>query len=314
MHSCAACKNRPMLAAMDIVQHLTTFVCIVDSGSISSAARKLRLSVPMASRHLRALEGELGVALVRRTTRRMDLTPAGIELLPRARKLLAGLDEARQAVRPSKTAAGQLTVSVPVSFGLAKIAPLVPKLLESHPLLSVDVRYDDRVVDLLGDGVDLAIRVGVAAPDSPFVVARRLATYERVVCAAPSFLERRETIEDVEALARTPCLLLGAAQAWDFETVSGPKSVAVSGRMRSNNVLALRDAALSGVGVAVMPRWLVAKDLRARRLLRILEDVTLPTVSVLGLVHGEARHSKNLRLVQDFLAAELPLTLHASAR
>lgn len=300
---------------MDIVQHFTTFVCIVDSGSISSAARKLRLSVPMASRHLRALEAELGVSLVRRTTRRMDLTPAGAELLPRARRLLASLDEARQAVRPGKTATGQVTLSVPVSFGLAKIAPLVPRLLEKHPQLSVDVRYDDRVVDLLGDGVDLALRVGVAAPDSPFVVARRLATYERVVCAAPTFLKRHGTIDDIEALARTPCLLLGASPSrWEFETLSGAKSVTVTGRARSNNVLALRDAALAGVGVAVLPRWLIAEDLRTRRLTRILEGAVLPTVNVLGLVHSEARHSNTLRLVQDFLAAELPHALRETVR
>lgn len=300
---------------MDIVQLLTTFVSIVDSGSISSAARKRRLSVPMASRHLRALEGELGVSLVRRTTRRMDLTPAGTELLPRARRLLAGLDEARQAVRPSKTAVGQLTLSVPVSFGLAKIAPLVPRLLEKHPQLAVDVRYEDRVVDLLGDGVDLALRVGVAAPDSPFLMARRLATYERVVCAAPSFLKRHGAIDEVESLARTPCLILGGAPTrWEFETPSGARSVTVTGRARSNNVLALRDAALAAIGVAVLPKWLIAEDLRARRLVRVLEGAVLPTVSVLGLVHSDARHSNPLRLVQDFFAAALPHALRTSTR
>lgn len=299
---------------MDIVQHLTTFVCIVDSGSISSAARKLRLSVPMASRHLRALERDLGVSLLRRTTRRMDLTHAGSEFLPRARRLLAGLDEARQSVRPSKTAAGLLTLSVPVSFGLANVAPLVPELLEKHPLLSIDVRYDDRVVDLLGDGVDLALRVGVAPPDSPFVVARRLATYERIVCAAPSLLKRYGAIDDVEALLRIPCLLLGASPArWDFETPSGATSVMVTGRVCSNNVLALRSAALAGVGVAVMPAWLVSEDLRKRRLVRILRSTSLPTVSVLGLIHRDARHSNNVRLVQDFLATALPRTLKTTS-
>ncbi len=298
---------------MDIVQHLTTFVCIVDSGSISGAARKLGLSVPMASRHLRALEVELGAPLLRRTTRRMDLTPAGAELLPRARRLLVGLDEARQAVRPGKTAAGHLTVSVPVSFGLAKVAPLVPRLIQKHPLLSVDVRYDDRVVDLLGDGVDFALRVGVAAPDSPFLVARRLASYDRVVCATPSFLKRHGPIDEVETLLRVPCLPLGASPTrWEFETPSGARSVAVSGRLRSNNVLALRDAALQGVGVAVLPGWLIAEDLQARRLVRVLADAALPTVHVLGLVHSEARHSNALRLLQDFLAAELPPMLRSA--
>jgi DNA-binding transcriptional LysR family regulator len=299
--------------AVDLVATLTTFVHIADAGSISRAARALRLSVPMASRHLRALEDELGASLVRRTTRRMDLTEAGAELLPRARRLLADLDEARHAVRPGKLAAGRLTVSVPVSFGLAKLAPLIPKLLAAHPQLSLDVRFEDRIVDLLGDGVDLALRVGVAPPDSPFIVARRLATYERILCAAPSFLKKHGAVKDVEALARTPCVILGASPArWQLETPAGPTSVVVEGRLRSNNMLALRDAALAGLGVVQMPRWLVADDLKSRRLARVLAGAALPAGSVVGLVHADARRSHSLRLVQDFLAAELPRALDAS--
>jgi DNA-binding transcriptional LysR family regulator len=292
--------------AMDVMSVMTTFVCIADSGSISSAARKLRLSVPMASRHLRALERELGVALVRRTTRRMDLTDAGTELLARARRLLRELDEARQAVRPSKLASGLVAISAPVAFGLAHVAPLVPRLLARHPQLSLDIRFDDRVVDLLGDGVDLAVRVGHAPPDSPFVVSRRLATYERIVCAAPSVLKKRGPVTTVEALASAPCVTLGAAPTrWQFETLEGPKTVVVEGRLRTNNMLAVRDAALAGLGIAQLPRWLIVDELESRRLVRILEGATLPMVSVLGLIHADARRSNTLRLVQDFLAAEL---------
>jgi len=294
---------------VDIVLLLASFVRIADSGSISGAARSLRLSVPMASRHLRALEEDLGVALVRRTTRRMDLTDAGAELLPRARRLLRELDEARHAVRPAQEASGLLVISAPVSFGLAQIAPLVPKLLERHPKLSLDMRFDDRVVDLLGEGVDLAVRVGVTPPDSPFLVARRLATYERVLCATPAFLKKHGPVKGVEALASIPCVILGGATRWQFETVEGPKSVMVEGRVRSNNVLALRQAALAGLGVAELPHWLVVGDLKARRLVRILEGVVPARVSVLGLVHVEARRSNALRLVQDFLATELPRAL-----
>ena len=292
---------------MDVVSLMTTFVCIADSGSISSAARTLRISVPMASRHLRALEKELGVALVRRTTRRMDLTDAGTELLPRARRLLRELDEARQAVRPSKLASGLLVISAPVAFGLAQVAPLVPRLLAQHPQLSLDIRFDDRVVDLLGDGVDLAVRVALAPPDSSFVVSRRLATYERIVCAAPSVLKKHGPVTTVEALASAPCVTLGGAPTrWQFETLEGPKAVVVAGRLRTNNMLAVREAALAGLGIAQLPRWLIVDELESKRLVRILEGAALPTVSVLGLIHADARRSNTLRLVQDFLARELP--------
>jgi DNA-binding transcriptional LysR family regulator len=292
---------------------MTTFVRIADSGSISSAARSLRLSVPMASRHLRALEQDLGVALVRRTTRRMDLTEAGAELLGRARRLLREVDETRDAVRPAKGASGLLVVSAPVSFGLAQIAPLVPKLLAKHPRLSLELRFDDRVVDLVGEGVDLALRVGAPPPDSPFVVARKLATYQRVVCATPAFLKKHGPVKTVDSLARVPCVILGAApMRWHFATSAGPQSVNVDGRVRSNNVLALRDAAVAGLGIVQLPQWLVVDELRTRRLVRILDDAILPTVTVLGIVHADARRSTTLRLVQDYLAAVLPRALGRS--
>jgi DNA-binding transcriptional LysR family regulator len=295
---------------VDTLSLMATFVRIADSGSISSAARSLRLSVPMASRHLRALEKELGASLVRRTTRRLDLTEAGVELLPRARRLLREVDEARDAVRPSRGASGLLVVSAPVSFGLAKVAPLVPRLLEAHPRLSLELRFDDRVVDLLGEGVDLALRVGVAPPDSPFLVARRLATYERVLCATPAFLKKHGAIKTVDALAGVACVILGGSPArWHFDTPDGPRSVAVEGRIRSNNVLALRDAALAGLGVVQLPRWLIVDELKRKRLVRILESASVPLVTVLGLVHADARRSSSLRLVQDFLARELPRAL-----
>lgn len=294
---------------MDFVSLLATFVRIADSGSLSKAARSLRLSVPMVSRHLRTLEGELGVPLVRRTTRRMDLTDAGLELLPRARRLLAGVEEAREAVRPGKGARGALTLSVPVSFGLAKVTPLIPKLLAQNPQLSLEVRFEDRAVDLLEEGVDLAIRAGKTAPDSPFIVARSLAQYERILCAAPSFLKRHPVVKP-EALSTVPFLVLaGAGSRVPLETPQGPMNVSVSGPLRSNNMLALHDAAVAGLGVAQLPRWLVRDDLAAGRLVRVLEATALPLVHVLGLVHSDARHAQSLRTLLDYFAAELPRVL-----
>lgn len=298
---------------MDFVSLLGTFVAIADTGSISKAARTVRLSVPMASRHLKALEDQLSVRLVRRTTRRLDLTEAGNALLSRARRILRDVEEAQHAVRPGKSVGGRVVVSAPVSFGLEAVAPLVPKLLEAHPRLAIDLRFDDRPVDLIGEGVDLALRTGLAPPDSPFVVARRLVQYERILCASPSFQKAHRLIRTTDALARVPCLLLGSAspQRWEL-TIDGAESsqsVLVEGRMQSNNVLALRHAALVGLGVAQLPAWLVCADLKARRLVRVLPQATLPVVTVWGLVHADARDSFALRAVQDFLGIELPRVL-----
>ena len=140
-------KDRPTNERAMLLQ-LTTFVRIADAGNISRAARSLGLSVPMASRHLRWLEEELGVPLMRRTTHRLDLTEAGTELVARARVILASVEEAREIVRPGPGVAGHVVVSAPVSFGVHRLSPLLPSLFEKHPRLRVEIRLEDHVVDL----------------------------------------------------------------------------------------------------------------------------------------------------------------------
>ncbi len=292
---------------MDLLQHMRTFVRIADSGNISRAARSLNLSVPMASRHLRALEEDLGVELLRRTTRSLALTDAGAEFLVRSRALLAGVEQAREVVRPGQGVAGRLVVSLPVSFGLAQVLPLFRALLDEHPRLELDLRFEDRIADLLVDGVDLAIRAGVAPPDSPALIARRLATVERVLCASPAFLAKKPALARVQDLARVSCVLQGdAGVRWTFVTDDGPVEIHVEGRLRINNVVAVRDAALGGFGVARLPLWIVDEDLRAKRLVRVLPEASMPRIEIYGLYHRGARSSGPVRATLDFLAAELP--------
>jgi len=286
---------------------MNTFVHIADAGSISKAARRLRLSVAMASRHLRALEDDLGVALIRRTTRALALTEAGTEFLVRSRALLTGAIEARDVVRPGRGVAGVVAISLPVSFGLAQVGPLFPALLDAHPRLKLDLRFEDRMIDLLGDGVDLAIRAGVHPPDSPYVIAKKLATGERAVCASPAFLAKHGRLTTVDALARVPCLVQGTGPTrWSFETPTGPAVVEVDGRVRTTNVIALREAALAGIGVARLPTWIIDEDLRKKRLVRVLDHVTMPIVEVYGMFHVGSKGSAAIRAVLDYLHAELP--------
>ena len=286
---------------------MNTFVRIADAGSISKAAASLRLSVAMASRHLRALEDDLGVELIRRTTRALALTEAGTEFLVRSRALLAGVSEARDAVRPGRGVIGMVSISLPVSFGLAQIGPLFPALLAVHPRLKLDLRFEDRLVDLLGDGVDLAIRAGMLPPDSPFVIARKLATVDRVLCASPAFLAKHGRIATVPALARVPCLVQGPAPTrWSFDLPDGPASVEVDGRVRTSNVIALREAVLAGLGVARLPNWIVDDDLRKKRLVRVLATATMPVIEIYGMFHAGSKGSAAIRAVLDFLHDELP--------
>src|SRR5580700_10568281 len=161
-------------------EQMTTFVRIAEMGSITRAARSLGLSLPMASRHLRWLEKELGAALVHRTTRQLHLTDAGQEFATRARALLLGLDDARQALRPGPSIAGKVVVTAPHALGTYRLSSVMPSLAARHPRLRLELRLEDRAVDLVKDGVDLAIRAATP-PDHASLVARELAAYSRVV-------------------------------------------------------------------------------------------------------------------------------------
>jgi len=286
---------------------MTTFVRIADTGNISRAARALGISVAMASRHLRWLEKDVGVPLMRRTTRRLDLTDAGLDFVIRARAILAGVEEAKNVLRPGRGVAGRVVLSVPPSLGLGQISPLVPALLDNNPRLRLEMRFEDRVIDLLEDGVDVAVRAGRAPPDSPFVVARRLATFERVLCASPQLLAKTGRIDEVAKLAELPCVLHGAAPtAWEFQTADGRESVTVDGRLRTNNLVAVRDAVVAGLGIGWLPSWLAHADLRGRRLKRILDGTTMPAIDVYGLFYPQGRANGAVRAVLDCLASELP--------
>jgi DNA-binding transcriptional LysR family regulator len=290
---------------MDMFQHLKTFVRIAETQNISQAARNLNLSVAMASRHLGALEEHLGVELMRRTTRRTALTPAGEEFLLRARKLLGDLEEAREAVRPGVGAAGLVVMSLPISFGLSQIMPLIAELLEVHPRLQFDVHFDDRVVDLLSAGVDIAIRAGITPPDSPFVMARKLVSFERILCASPSFLEAHAPIYTMLDLVNLPCITSINEVRWKYMTEDGPQSIDVQGRLRTSTMLAKRDAVVAGVGIAMLPGWMVKDELAREKVVQVLPEIKMPKIDVHGLYHQGVRRSQTIRAVLDYLAQGL---------
>jgi DNA-binding transcriptional LysR family regulator len=273
-------------------EQMTTFVRIAEMGSITRAARSLGLSLPMASRHLRWLEQELGTALVHRTTRQLHLTDAG-------------LDDAKQALRPGPSLAGRVVVTAPNALGTYQLSSIIPSIAARHPRLRVELRLDDRAVDLVKEGVDLAIRAA-APPDHASLVARELATYKRVVCAAPSFLARHGAIDSLATLAAAPWVLHGCGPAqWNFETPEGPKSITVDGPLCTNNVVIIRDAILAGVGVGWLPDYVVGEELRDGRLVRLLPEAKLPPIRVYGIMPKQARRTPAVRAVLDILGAGL---------
>lgn len=292
---------------MDLLRHIETFVRVAEAGSLSKAARSRRLSVAMTSRQLRALELHLGVELVHRSTRRMALTERGEALLPRARELLAQADAVVSTSRKARGVSGRLRVSAPASFALPNVAPLFAALLARHPRLELELRFEDHAVDLVGEGIDLALRAGNAPPDSPLLVARKVAVIDRVLCAAPSLLAAHGPIASVAQLPDVPCLVQGSASRWVFETDGDAVTVEVTGRLRTNSVLALREACIAGIGVARLPRWLADEALSDGRLVRLFPEHRLAPADVHGIYHRASRGSDAIRATLDFLVAELPL-------
>src|SRR5258706_1011370 len=284
---------------------MKTFVRIAESGSITRAARSLGPSLPMASRHLRWLEEELGTALVHRTTRQLHLTHAGQEFATRARALLLGLEDAKQALQPGPSLAGRVVVTAPNALGTYQLSSIIPTLATKHPRLRLELRLEDRAVDLVKEGVDLAIRAA-APPDRASLVAKQLATYNRVVCATPSFLKRHGAIDSLSALAAAPCIVHGCGPAvWAFETPEGPKSITVDGPLCTNNVVIIRDAILASVGVAWLPNYVIGEELSDGRLIQLLPEARLPPIRVYGIMPKQARRSTMVRAVLDLVGVTL---------
>nr|WP_276602834.1 LysR family transcriptional regulator [Nannocystis pusilla] len=193
---------------MDLLSQMATFVRIVEGGSLSAAARRLRLSTPAISRQLRALEEELGATLVLRTTRRLTVTEVGRAYYERCVQILREVEEAQTAARRSDAVEGRLVVAASVTFGGLRVAPTLPALFAAHPRLRVDLRLEDRLTDLVGDGVDVAIRATTLLPQaSDALIAVPLSTVPRVAVAAPSYLRRRGEPKEPAALARHDALV-----------------------------------------------------------------------------------------------------------
>ncbi|BCG24722.1 LysR family transcriptional regulator [Pseudomonas tohonis] len=277
---------------MDKLLALKMFVAAVDAKGFSAAARGLGLATSSVTRMVDALEQELGTVLLNRSTRQVTFTEAGAAYYQSARQVLEYLAEADASVMDGgDEPSGPLRVSVPTAFGRRMISPHIGTLLARHPRLELDITLTDEIVDLLGERVDLSIRLGAAAPMDG-VVARTLGEFRRHVVASPAYLAERGTPAQPLELAEHDCLRFnyGAArQVWTFQGPEGEVRVPVRGRMRSNNIEVLREVALAGSAVALLPDWLVDDDIAAGRLLslfpgqRINADDTRSLITALYL-------------------------------
>ncbi len=247
------------------------FVAVAESGSLSAAARALRISPAMVSKRLQKLENRLGVTLVHRTTRRLALTEAGERFRDDLSTILVSLDAAEARVTGARgTPAGPLRVSAPTSFGRLHVAPHLGTFLAAHPAVALTFDLTDGFVDLLGERVDVAIRIASEVPAN--VVAHRLATSRRVLCAAPSYLAAHGVPATVQGLDDHRLLAAAGQMPWRLVAEGRAIQVERDSHVRTNSSEMVRELALGGVGIALRSLWDVGDALRDGRLVRVLPE------------------------------------------
>lgn len=286
---------------------MRTFVRVVEAGNLSAAARALRLSLPAVSRQITALEADLGTALILRTTRKMSVTESGRLFYERALRILRDVEDAHEAVRAARGPHGKVTITVPVTWSLVYLRRLLQMPRARQSCVDLDLHLEDRIVDLIGDGVDLAVRAGVPPPDSANVLATVLQRFRRVPVASPAYLRRNGSPASPDGLSRMDALIqipnASPLDEWRFEKDGIERVVTVRGKLRSNVPHALREAALAGAGVALLPDWLVEPDLAARRLRRLLPGWSTPELCIYVVQRSDLRGSARVRAAIDLLRA-----------
>ncbi|MFS8050525.1 LysR family transcriptional regulator [Rhizobium sp. BR 314] len=244
------------------------FTTAVSAGSLAEAARRLGLAAMVTSRRLASLEASLGVRLLHRTTRSLSLTPEGESFLPFAQAIVENETAALALLHLGVAgAAGLLRVSVPISFGIKFVMPMVPKLLNENPELRISVDMTDSLPDLVATGTDLAIRIARLRDSS--LIAQKLADNPRLVVASPEYLARRGKPASLDDLVNHDCLALGSATHWTFQTADGEKHARLGGRFSSNSIAGCQTACLAGGGLALLSTWYASDDIKAGRLVAI---------------------------------------------
>lgn len=260
------------------------------SGSLSAAARRLGITPTVASRRLAALEEALGVRLVQRTTRSLSLTPEGLAFLPHAREMLEAETSALASLAGGiGGVSGLLRVTAPASFGRKVVAPLIPDILRTHPALRVQLSLQDRMVDIVGEGHDLAVRIGRLRDSS--LLARRLADNPRRLCASPTYLQQHGQPRTLTELAEHQRLGLIGREAWPFVTADGVREVRFEGRFESDSMEAVHVACVAGLGIATFSWWDVEAELASGVLREVVLEDAAPEPVAIWVVRPSSRHA-----------------------
>jgi DNA-binding transcriptional LysR family regulator len=286
---------------VDRYQAMATLVRVVDTGSFSAAARQLNVGQPAVSKTIAQLENRLQVSLLIRSTHGLTPTEAGQRFYERAKAAIQEADEAELAARGAGTGlSGCLRVSAATTFARLHVVPLLPRFLEQHPALEIDVILDDRVIDLVAEGVDVSLRMG-ALPDAS-AVARKLATGGRSVLATPAYLARAGQPQSPAEIAEHDVVIYSQLpNVWSFTRDGAEASVAVHGRVRVSAAEGLRAAVLADMGLTIASDWMFSPELASGAIRRVLDGWTLPPLDLWAVFPAGRMASAKARAFASFV-------------
>ncbi len=291
------------------IEDLRIYVAVIQAGNFTAAAEQLLLSKQYVSRRIAALEESLGARLLNRNTRKLSVTDNGQLFAQHAQRILDEVQEAELAVSGRRQVLqGSFRLSVPMSFGISHLSPFIAEFLGLHPGLQFQVELADRHVDMVGEGFDMAIRIGTL-PDST-LIAKRLGEFRRVICASPAYIQGAGAPREPEDLLKHACLRYGRESQTGWELFQGDarKAISVQGPMVSNNGEMLRDAAVAGLGLILLPEFIVAPALASGELVKVLETWQPAALHLNALYPQHRQRSEVNRVFMAFLQEKLART------
>ncbi|MEX5582965.1 LysR family transcriptional regulator [Pseudomonas lurida] len=292
---------------MDKLNAMAIFVRVIERGSFSAVARELQTTQPTISKILRALETELGGKLIARSTRQLSLTDEGQRYYRHCREILAAVDAAEHSFQTGKEIiAGPLRVGSSVSFGRLQIAARLSDFLLQYPDVQVDLQLNDHLQDMVSEGLDVTLRIGELRDSG--LIARRIGTTHRVTLASPAYLARHPAPKSPQDLSQHNCLLfnlLSSQNQWVYEKNGARHSVRIAGNAQSNNSEAVREMVLTGLGIALSPLWLFYDDLKAGRVVALLQDYTAQSLPIQAVAAPNRRQSARVKAFVDYMADAL---------
>lgn len=289
---------------MDRLNSMTIFVAVVDAESFTAAAEKIALSRAQVSKSVKQLESHLGARLLNRTTRRLSLTETGRVYYERCKSILHDIEEIENiAGEQTGKVHGRLNISAPTSFGILHLKQAIPEYLKRYPQVQISLSLSDRFIDVVAEGFDVVLRIAELEDSS--LIARKIAPCQRVFCASPDYLEQNGMPETPQALSTHQCLTYSnelKPDDWILHGPDGSKTIKVSGPLCSDNGDILSAAAVNGLGIALLPTFIIGEELRQGRLKQILPDYCPPEISIYAVFPSRRYLSAKVRTFVDFLS------------